>query len=246
MIGEFGIKSPREPTPDRERTLVAETATNPMFFTRRRRVAGYAAPRGGRTYKRPPPALPGKSFAHEYALVSSLGAAPYLLVADGGIETPILGHRPVRIEAEFAIAAPQRFGLGKGQQPTAQSRTLPRRGDGDIVEEQMIRPGQQDDDTGYRGPFLDHPNDTLGDARTVVVEHRPRRFSDAGNVMPISLLDDLPDRRHIGGVCGSDTRLEAHLGCLRVRPSTTRTFRGAASQIARIETALHPAAIQNA
>jgi len=30
------------------------------------------------------------------------------------------------------------------------------------------------------------------------------------------------------------------------RPATTRTFPGAASQIARIETALHPAAIQNA
>jgi len=64
--------------------------------------------------------------------------------------------------------------------------------------------------------------------------------------MLISLLDDLPDHRHIGGGCGSDTRLEAHPGCLPVRPSTVRTFAGAASQIARIETALHPAAIQNA
>ena len=30
------------------------------------------------------------------------------------------------------------------------------------------------------------------------------------------------------------------------RPATARTFPGAASQIARIETTLHPAAIQNA
>src|SRR5271169_3832571 len=137
-------------------------------------------------------ALAGKSFAHEDALVPGLGAAPGLLVPDGGIEALILGHRLVRIEADLAIAAPHRFRLREGQQPPTQSRALPRRGDGNIVEKQVFRPGQQDNDAGYVGPFLDHPHDALRDARGVVVEHRPGRFPDTSDVMPISLFDDLP------------------------------------------------------
>src|SRR5271167_675144 len=55
-------------------------------------------------------ALAGKSFAHEDALVPRLGAASGLLVPDGRIKVLILGHRPVRIEVNLAIAAPHRFG----------------------------------------------------------------------------------------------------------------------------------------
>ena len=49
---------------------------------------------------------------------------------------------------------------------------------------------------------------------------------------------------------GSDARNSVKLAC-RIdywpqRPATARTFPGAASQIARTEMALHPAAIQNA
>ena len=87
--------------------------------------------------------LAGKSFAHEYALVSSLAAAPYLLVPDGGIETLIFGHRLVRIEANLAVAAAHRFRLGKAQQPTTQSGTLPHRGDGDIAEQQIFGLGRR-------------------------------------------------------------------------------------------------------
>src|SRR5271166_1944482 len=97
----------------------------------------------GRFRLLPTVALTGKSFAHEDALVSGLAAAPGLLVPDGGIEALILGHRLVRVEADLAIAAPHRFRLREGEQPSAQSRALPRRGDGNIVEEQILRPGQQ-------------------------------------------------------------------------------------------------------
>src|SRR5271169_6636434 len=97
-------------------------------------------------------ALAGKSFAHEYAFVPGLGAAPGLLVPDGGIEALILNHRLVRIEADLAVAAAHRFGLSEGEQPPAQSRALPRRVDSNIVEEQIVRLGQQDDDAGYGGP----------------------------------------------------------------------------------------------
>ena len=64
-------------------------------------------------------ALAGKSFAHEYALVPGLGAAPGLLVADSGIEALILSHRLVRVEADLMIAAVHRFRLREGQQSPA-------------------------------------------------------------------------------------------------------------------------------
>src|SRR6516164_1694404 len=151
-------------------------------------------------------ALASESFAHEDALVPGLGAAPGLLVPDGGIKALVLSHRPMRIETDFAIAPPYRFGLREGQQPPAQSRALPRRGDGNIVEEQIFRPRQQDYGSAYGGPFLDHPHDTFRDTRIVVVEHRPGRFSDAGDVMPIGLLDDLPDHRRVASDRCSDAR----------------------------------------
>jgi hypothetical protein len=150
--------------------------------------------------------LADKSLAHEYTLVSGLGAAPGLIVPDGGIEALIFGHRLMRVEADLAVAAPHCFRLREGEQSPAQSSALPGRGDGNIVEEQMFRPGQEDNDAGYVGPFLDYPHAPLGHARSVVVEHRPRRFADTGDVMAICLLDDLPNQRDIGGRRGADSR----------------------------------------
>ena len=74
-------------------------------------------------------ALAGKSFAHEDALVPGLGAAPGLLVPDGGIEALILGHRLMCVKADLAIAAPHGLCLRKGEQLPAQSCALLRRGD---------------------------------------------------------------------------------------------------------------------
>src|SRR6516164_7002144 len=77
--------------------------------------AGYQEMKGG---AEPVPAsrLAGKPFAHKYALVSALQATPGLLVAEGGIEALVLGHRLVRIEADLAIPAAHRFGLRERQQ----------------------------------------------------------------------------------------------------------------------------------
>src|SRR6516165_10545955 len=148
---------------------------------------------------------------HEDALETVFGAVPDHLVSDGGIKALILGHRLMGIQTNLAIAAPHRFRLREREQPPAQTRALPARSDGYIVEQEILRPRQQDDDASYDGFFRDHPYDTLRDACSVVVEHRPRLLSDAGDVMPISLLDDFPDRQHIGGARGSDARF-IHVG----------------------------------
>src|SRR5271166_2384189 len=183
--------------------------------------------------------LAGKPFAHEDALVPGLGAAPGLLVPDGRIKVLILGHCLVRIEANLAIAAPHRFRLRERQQPPAQSRALPRRVDGNIVEEQTVRPGQQDDDARHGGPFLDYPHHTLRDTRSVVVEHRPGRFSDAGDVMPISLLDDLLDHRHVAGDRGSNTRF-IHTGRHDREPPVCFAIIGAVPAYTRLSSASNP------
>jgi hypothetical protein len=56
----------------------------------------------------------------------------------------------MRVESDFAIAASQFLGLCKCQQPAAQTKALAGGGDGDIVQEQIVRRWQQHDDGGYR------------------------------------------------------------------------------------------------
>src|SRR5580693_6853873 len=113
----------------------------------------------------------------------------------------------MRVQPDFAIAAPQCLGLRKCQQPAAQTYALAVGGDGDIVEEQIVYRGQQHDNGGYHCPFLKHPYHALRDARRVVLEHRSGRLTHAGDVVPIGVVDDLRDHRDIGSNCGSDARL---------------------------------------
>jgi luciferase-like monooxygenase len=58
-----------------------------------------------------------KTLAHKNALVSGLDAATCLLIANCCVETLVLGHRLVRVEADLAIAAPRGFLLGEAEQP---------------------------------------------------------------------------------------------------------------------------------
>jgi hypothetical protein len=116
----------------------------------------------------------------------------------------------MRVEPDFAIAASQCFVLREREQPAAQSRAPARRGNGDVVEEQIIRRREEHDDGGYHSPFLKHPHRALGDARRVVVEHRPRRFAYAGDVVPIGLVHDFRDGRDIGRSRSSDANFVDH------------------------------------
>jgi hypothetical protein len=56
-------------------------------------------------------------------------------------------------------------------------------------------------------PPLQAPIPRLRDARRVVVEHRPGRLANAGNVVPIGLVHDLRDGGDIVSSRRSDARL---------------------------------------
>ena len=58
-----------------------------------------------------------KLLPHKDAFVSGLSGASGLLVADCGIDALILGHRLMRVEANFVTASPQRFRFGEKEEP---------------------------------------------------------------------------------------------------------------------------------
>ena len=64
--------------------------------------------------------LVAKLLAHENAVVAGLGAASRLDITDRGVDALILYHRLMRLEPNFAIAAPQCFSLRECEQPAAE------------------------------------------------------------------------------------------------------------------------------
>src|SRR6185369_13029908 len=82
---------------------------------------------------------------HEHPLVTVLRAAAGLDKTEPPIERDVLGHRLVRVESDFAVAAPPRVVLGERDQPAAKPGALPVRPHRDIVEQQMVGLWQQYD-----------------------------------------------------------------------------------------------------
>jgi hypothetical protein len=62
-------------------------------------------------------------------------------------------------------------------------------------------------DADNRAGFLDDPYDIFGDPRRIVVEHRSGWFSHSCDIVLISIMDYLLDRRHVGGIRRADTYL---------------------------------------
>ena len=145
-----------------------------------------------------------KGFAHEDAIVAGLAPASGLFVADQGIKALIFDHRLVRVEPDLAIAAPQGFALRKGEEPAAQASALAVRRDRDIVEQQVFRCGQEHQDPGDGRSFLKDPYRIFRHSRRVVVEHRPGRLADPGDVMTVGAVHDVHNGGNVGSRCGPD------------------------------------------
>src|SRR5215472_5589687 len=80
----------------------------------------------------------------------------------------------------------------------------------DVVEQEMVGFRNKHQDADNR-PSFDNPHDAFGDPRRIVVEHGSRWFAHWCDVVLISIMDDLLDYRHVGGVRRADTYLV--LGC---------------------------------
>src|SRR5215813_15227173 len=90
----------------------------------------------------------------------------------------------------------------------------------DVVEQEMVGFRNKHQDADNRASFLDDPYDAFGDPRRVVVEHGSRWFSHSCDVVRISIMDYLLDRRHVGGVRRADMYLVLFLMIQRPPRST--------------------------
>src|SRR5499427_4028208 len=77
----------------------------------------------------------------------------------------------------------------------------------DVVEQEMVGLRKKHQDADNRAGLLDDPYDAFGDPRRVVVEHGSRWSSHSCDIVLISIMDYLLDRRHVGGVGRADTYL---------------------------------------
>src|SRR5262249_60690661 len=75
----------------------------------------------------------------------------------------------------------------------------------DVVEQEMVGFWNKHQDADNRAGLLDNPYGAFGDPRRIVVEHGSRWFTHSCDVVLISIMDYLLDRRHVGDVRQADT-----------------------------------------
>ena len=139
-------------------------------------------------------------------------------VAEPGVESEVLCHRGVRVEAQGRSAGLAGDGLGESEKGAANALSLPLGRDGDVLDQQVIRFPDQDDQADHPISFVRDEYEVLRDLLRVVLFHRTRAPANPLDVVGIGSLHKLVDVLRLTG----DRRSNPHL---RKPPSPCRRGR---------------------
>jgi hypothetical protein len=116
-----------------------------------------------------------------------------LTEAEAPVKGDVLDHARIHVEPDLAIATLLRLFLGKGKQPPPNAPALRRRGDGDIRDQQRLRPVLQHDQPNDFLLLVEYPRLAVGDAPGVVVPHRARLPAEARDPTPVGVAHERAD-----------------------------------------------------